>query len=174
MHSLQYPIGKPIPEPILTPAQRVDYRQQIEAIPQQYRSVASQLSEAQLDTPYRPGGWTARQVIHHVPDSHLNAYLRFRWALTEDEPTLKAYDEQAWAQLHDAQHGPIEVSLALLEALHTRWGLLIASLSEADFARRIRHPESGWWTVDELLSHYVWHGAHHLAHLKLVLGESPA
>jgi len=123
------------------------------------------LSTEQLDTPYRPGGWTVRQVVHHLPDSHLNSYIRFRLALTEKEPTIKPYDQERWAELDDAKTAPIEPSLALLEALHQRWIMLLRSLIPADFARTFNHPEMGIVTLDATLRLYEWHGRHHTAHI---------
>jgi hypothetical protein len=145
-----------------------DRRRLIDAIdqtPANLRAAVEDLSEQQLDTPYRPGGWTVRQVAHHVPDSHMNAYTRFRLALTEDEPTIKPYDESRWAELADARTAPVETSLALLEALHLRWAMLLRSLSEADFARQFRHPELGIVSLDKNLALYAWHGRHHVAHV---------
>jgi hypothetical protein len=133
--------------------------------PAKLRVAVAGLSEQQLDTPYRVGGWTVRQLVHHVPDSHLNAYLRLKWALTEEKPTIKPYDEAAWAQLGDSRTTPIAVSQALLDAVHTRWDHLWRSLAPSDFARKLVHPESGERTVDWLLFLYEWHGRHHTAHI---------
>ncbi|MEK6570441.1 MAG: YfiT family bacillithiol transferase, partial [Bacteroidota bacterium] len=133
--------------------------------PANLRGAVRGLSDRQLDTPYRPGGWTVRQVVHHVPDSHLNAYIRFKLALTENEPTIKPYEQQLWAELPDARTGPIEMSLALLEALHKRWVLLLQSLNPSDFNRTFRHPELGLMTLDRTLALYAWHGRHHVAHI---------
>jgi uncharacterized damage-inducible protein DinB len=129
------------------------------------RAAVAGLSQEQLDTPYRPGGWTVRQVVHHVPDSHLNSYVRFKLALTEDAPTIKPYDEALWAQLPDAAATPIETSLALLEALHHRWVRMLESTSETDFLRAFRHPEIGMIRLDQNLAMYAWHGKHHVAHI---------
>jgi len=123
------------------------------------------LSQEQIDTPYRPGGWTVRQVVHHVPDSHLNSYIRFRLALTEQEPTIKPYDEKRWAELADSRTGPMEVSLALLESLHARWVLLLRALTAADWKRTYRHPELGVVNLERTASLYAWHGRHHVAHI---------
>jgi hypothetical protein len=128
------------------------------------REAVTGLNDAQLDTPYRPGGWTVRQVVHHVPDSHMNAYIRLKLALTEDTPVIKTYEESLWAQLADAR-APIEDSLVLLERLHRRWDLLLGSMAPGDFARRFRHPELGAMSIDELISLYAWHGRHHVAHV---------
>ena len=133
--------------------------------PAKLRVAVAGLSNEQLDTPYRDGGWTVRQVIHHVPESHMNAYIRFKLALTENEPTIKPYDEAAWAETPDVRETPIEVSLALLENLHTRWVVLLKSLSDADFRRQFRHPELGVVPLEKNLALYAWHGNHHVAHI---------
>ncbi len=145
---------------------RAECVRRIAAAPGQVRAAVAGLDDAQLDTPYRPGGWTVRQVVHHLPDSHLNAYTRIRLALTEDTPTIKPYEEARWAELPDARLLPVEVSLALLEALHARWVPLLQGLGAADGARPLRHPEHGrFMNVDELLALYAWHGEHHVAHI---------
>jgi hypothetical protein len=123
------------------------------------------LNDGQLDTPYRDGGWTVRQVVHHVPESHMNAYIRFKLALTEDDPTIKPYDEAAWAELPDVPETPIEISLALLEALHSRWVTMLHLMSDADFLKQFRHPERGVVTLEMNLALYAWHGKHHVAHI---------
>jgi hypothetical protein len=123
------------------------------------------LNEEQLDTPYRDGGWTVRQVVHHVPESHMNAYIRFKLALTENEPAVKPYDEAAWAETADVQGTPIEVSLAMLESLHARWVVLLNSMSDADFLKQFRHPEIGVVPLEKNLALYAWHGKHHVAHI---------
>lgn len=145
----------------------------IRQFPAALRAAASSLSETQLATPYREGGWTGRQVIHHVADSHINAYVRTRWLLTEDRPTLKAYDEKAWAELPDAAVSPIEASLILVDAIHQRWAALLDALPDPAFARELVHPERGPMTLETLVQMYGWHGRHHIAHLQL-LAESPA
>jgi uncharacterized damage-inducible protein DinB len=137
----------------------------LERAPQRMRAAVAGLDDAQLDTPYRPGGWTVRQVVHHVPDSHLNAYVRCRLALTEDDPAIKTYEEGRWAELPDARAGAVEPSLALLAALHERWVLLWRSLGEADLARAYRHPEMGAVPLRQMLSLYAWHCGHHEAHI---------
>src|SRR6476620_9464894 len=150
----------------MTDARRAECIARIAAAPEHLRTAVAGLDDAQLDTPYRPGGWTVRQVVHHVPDSHLNAYTRIKLALTEDEPTIKPYEEARWAELPDARTGPIEISLALLEALHRRWVLLLRELQPADFTRQFRHPEHGRaMSLDEVLALYAWHGRHHVAHI---------
>jgi hypothetical protein len=162
---LRYPIGKFQAPGSITPSLRAGWIDDIAAAPARFREAARGLDDAQLDTPYRPGGWTVRQVIHHVPDSHMNSYIRFRLALTEHEPSIKPYDEVKWAELHDACKAPIDISLQLLEALHLRWVSLLGSLSETDFARKFHHPENGVQRLDETLAAYAWHGKHHAAHI---------
>jgi DinB superfamily len=166
MDDPRYPIGRFAYQGTQTPEQRLECIARIAAAPASLRKAASRLDDAQLDTPYRDGGWTVRQVVHHVPDSHLNAYARFRLALTEPTPTIRPYQEHLWAELSDARSAPIEVSLALLEALHRRWVMLLRSLGPADWQRRYHHPESGReWSLDEVLAMYAWHGEHHIAHV---------
>jgi len=127
-------------------------------------------SDAQLDTPYRPGGWTVRQVVHHVADSHMNAYVRMKFAVTEDAPAIKGYNEAKWAELPEAKGGPVDMSLALLEALHRRWMMFLRGLSDSDFSSAYVHPELGKVTLDEALALYAWHCRHHTGHVKLGLG----
>ncbi len=162
---LRYPIGKFKWEEEITAEQRRRFIDQIEEAPARLRATVEGLSPEQIDTPYRPGGWTVRQVVHHLPDSHLNAYTRFKLALTEEEPTIKPYDQERWANLEDSRATPIETSLALLESLHRRWVVLLRSLTPADYARTFRHPELGVLTLDKNLSLYAWHGRHHVAHI---------
>jgi uncharacterized damage-inducible protein DinB len=149
----------------LSDEERREKIDQIEAAPAQLRAAVEGLNAEQLDTPYRPGGWTVRQVVHHVPDSHLNAYIRFKLALTEDEPAIKTYDEARWAELPDSRSVPIEVSLVLLETLHRRWVSLLRLLPAAAFEKTLRHPDHGLINLNQLLSLYAWHGAHHVAHV---------
>ena len=162
---LQYPIGKFQWGGVLTDEQREQLINQIEQAPAQLRQAVAGLTEAQVDTPYRPEGWTVRQVVHHLPDSHMNTYVRFRLALTEDEPTIKPYAQERWATLEDARTAPLELSLSLLESLHGRWALLLRSLRPGDFARAFRHPEIGMVTLDQYLAMAAWHGRHHIAHI---------
>jgi hypothetical protein len=163
---LRYPIGKFSYDGAMTDTRRADCVARIAAAPGRLRAAVAGLDDAQLDTPYRPGGWTVRQVVHHVPDSHINAYTRIRLALTEDTPTIKPYEEARWAELPDARTLPVEVSLALLDALHGRWVTLLRRLGGADGARQFRHPEHGRLiTIDELIAMYAWHGEHHVAHV---------
>ena len=165
MSDLHYPIGRFEPVTSLAPAQRVTCIDQIAAAPDGLRRAVTGLDDRQLDTPYRPGGWTVRQVVHHVPDSHLNAYMRFKLALTEDEPTVKTYKEGRWAELADSRDQDTETSLVLLESLHRRWVSLLKSLSPEDFARAFRHPDLGLVTLEKSLALYSWHGKHHVAHI---------
>jgi len=168
MTDRQFPIGRYKQPQDLSLTALSPYIDQIEALPGLMRKQAESLSEAELAQPYRPAGWTKRQVIHHVADSHLNSYCRFRWTLTEDKPIIKAYDEKAWAMLPDALSGDIELSLSLLEAIHRRWVLLLRSLGEEELQRTFRHPEDGFrYSLAQLITQYAWHGAHHLGHLKL-------
>jgi uncharacterized damage-inducible protein DinB len=165
MEDLRYPIGKFSLEGEITAARRAEWMEQIATAPEKLRAALSGLSPDQLETPYRPGGWTLRQLAHHVPDSHLNSYVRFRLALTEDEPTIKPYAEDRWAELPDARSAPIELSLALLDSLHSRWVLLLQSLAESDWKKTFRHPEIGLMTLEKNLALYAWHGRHHVAHV---------
>ncbi len=162
---LKFPIGPFQYMGNLNDAQRAGFIQKIAETPARLREAVAALTPEQLDTPYRPGGWTARQVVHHLPDSHMNALTRFKLALTEDEPTIKAYDEAKWAELSDSQRVPIDVSLDLLDALHMRWVALMRAMDAADFQRRFRHPERGLMTLAQLLGLYAWHGRHHVAHI---------
>jgi hypothetical protein len=144
---------------------RASWIEEIARLPEKLRSAVGTLSESRLDTPYRPGGWTVRQVTHHLPDSHMNAFIRFKFALTEDVPRIKAYDEAKWAELADGKTGPIETSLALLDGLHARWTRLLRSMRPADFARELEHPEHGRVPLDRMLALYAWHCRHHVAHV---------
>lgn len=165
MSDPRYPIGPFEPPHALDPAQRVVCIDQIAAAPPALRDAVAGLDAQQLDTPYRDGGWTVRQVVHHVPDSHLNAYTRFKLALTEEEPTIKPYNEKLWAELDDVRNTPLEVSLQLLESLHRRWVILLQSLKPEDFACTLLHPENGVMKLDTVLRLYAWHGRHHVAHI---------
>lgn len=166
METLRYPIGEFSFDAPATPAKRAGWIEHIRRAPAELRAAVTGLNDEQLDTPYREGGWTLRQVVHHLPDSHLNSYIRFRWALTEDRPTIKAYDEASWATLADAKTAPVELSLALLGALHERWIVLLNSLSEAEFERVFIHPESGHEIpLARNLALYAWHGKHHIAQI---------
>jgi len=167
MVDLQYPIGRfSFPEST-TAEQRQEWICEIARTPEELRAAVADLSKEQLDTPYRPGGWTIRPVAHHVPDSHMNAFVRFKLALTEDQPIIKSYDEARWAALADAAL-PVEPSLDLLEALHLRWVRILESMSERDYQRTFAHPESGIWRLDQYLAQYAWHGRHHVAHIRSI------
>jgi hypothetical protein len=163
---LRYPVGRFDWD---APISEADYPLLIATIaetPGALRSAVAGMSRDQLETRYRPGGWTVKQVVHHVPDSHLNAYCRFKLALTEDEPTIKPYNEAAWAELVDSRRVPIEVSLELLDNLHLRWVAVLRSMDPADFRRALRHPEFGKvLTLQQMLGLYAWHGRHHVAHI---------
>ena len=165
MTDLRFPIGKFNWESAGSSAEREQNIDEIAATPAKLRAAVAGLTEEQLDTPYREDGWTVRQVVHHVADSHLNSYIRFRLALTEDTPTIKPYDEGEWANLEDAKHAPVDVSLVLLESLHDRWVRLLRSMQPVDFERRFKHPEFGEFALDKNLALYVWHGQHHTAHI---------
>lgn len=162
---LRYPIGPFKFEGKISAEERRRFIDEIEQVPAKLRAAVHGLSAGQLDTPYRSGGWTVRQVVHHLPDSHLNAYTRFKLALTEQEPVIKPYEQDRWAELSDARTAPVELSLALLESLHRRWALLLRSLTAADFARTFKHPELGVVSLDKNLALYAWHGKHHVAHI---------
>jgi hypothetical protein len=187
----RYPIGKFAPPAEITPEVRAVWIKEIAALPENFRAALDGLNDDQLDTPYREGGWTLRQVAHHVPDSHMNAFIRFKWALTEDMPTIKAYDEATWAGLPDVENTPVETSLHLLEALHRRWVALLENLNDADYKRAFIHPEflpdniqmsnkasTDWldksaggdlppyvFLLEKVLGLYAWHGKHHTAHI---------
>jgi uncharacterized damage-inducible protein DinB len=162
---LRYPVGPADKRSPLHAGERAQRIDSIAALPAQLRKAVAGLTDAQLDTPYRAGGWTVRQVVHHVADSHMNAFIRFRLGLTEENPTIKPYDEKAWAELPDMRHLPVDVSLRLLDALHERLVHLLRSVPASSFARPIMHPENGPMTLDALVSLYAWHGAHHTAHI---------
>jgi DinB superfamily len=162
---LRYPVGRFHRPEEVTPAQRAELLNELDALPAQLTAAVAGLGERQLDTPYRPGGWTVRQVVHHYADSHLNSYVRFRLALTEDKPVIKPYEEQRWAELPDAKSAPIGLSLALLTGLHQRWVLLLRTLDDEGFARRFVHPELGEMRLDQTLALYAWHSRHHVAHI---------
>src|SRR5271170_7090494 len=165
MEDLRYPVGKfQFPDSVST-EDLTRFIDQIADSPARMRAAIAGLEDTQLDTPYRPGGWTVRQLAHHVPDSHINSYVRFRLALTEDEPVIKPYEEKRWADLPDARAMPVEPSLVLLESLHQRWVPLLRSLSDADWKRSFRHPELGLVSLENNAALYAWHGCHHVAHI---------
>jgi uncharacterized damage-inducible protein DinB len=166
--SLLFPVGRfKRPAGPLTPAERETMIRTIADTPKNLAEALKGLTEKQIDTPYREGGWTVRQVVHHLGDSHMNAFIRMKLAITADSPTVTAYDEDEWAKLADAQM-PIAPSVTLLTALHERWVKLLHSMKPADFQRTVTHPENGLITVDFLLALYSWHGPHHVGHVKLV------
>lgn len=167
----RFPIGKFKYAGASSEPERKRFIEEIAATPAQLRAAVRGLSPDQLDTPYRQGGWTVRQLVHHVPDSHLNSYVRFKLALTENEPTIKSFDEGRWAELADTRTTPVEISLSLLDSLHQRWTNLLRSLSGSDWKRTFRHPERGVMTLDEALAMYAWHGKHHVAHITRVREE---
>ncbi|HEV8238135.1 MAG TPA: putative metal-dependent hydrolase [Thermoanaerobaculia bacterium] len=162
---LRYPVGEWDRQPAADPAAVAAAIATIEALPTRLREAVAGLDDAQLDTPYRPGGWTVRQLVHHVADSHLNAYIRCKFALTEDRPAIKAYEEKLWAELPEAKSAPVEVSLKLLEALHERWVLALRALGEAELDRPYVHPEIGEMPLRAMLGMYAWHSRHHVAHV---------
>lgn len=162
---LRYPIGRFRPVKDLPHSEYPNLIREIAEAPQRIREAVAGLHDHQLDTPYRPGGWTIRQVVHHLPDSHLNAYIRFKLAMTEDHPGIKAYDEASWAELSEAKSAPVEMSLALLDTLHIRWVAFLRNLRPEDFKRTLNHPENGTMTLDTVLQLYAWHGKHHGGHI---------
>ncbi|QHW33531.1 bacillithiol transferase BstA [Paenibacillus rhizovicinus] len=173
LEQLKYPIGRFAPPSETTAAVRAEWIAEIAALPRLLREAVSGLSDEQLDTPYRAGGWTVRQVVHHVPDSHMNSFIRFKLALTEEKPTIKPYDEGAWAELSDSKGAPVEASLSLLESLHERWVNLLLGMDEEAFSRVFIHPESGREIrLDTNLGIYAWHGKHHLAHITALAKRS--
>ncbi len=161
---LRYPIGPYVRPTTVSVADRADCLATLAALPGALRTAIQGLGDHQLDTPYRPGGWSVRQVVHHLADSHLNAYCRLKLALTEVDPTIRPYDEARWAELPDSQL-PVEPSLRLLEALHERWVVILRALSPDAFATTFRHPESGAQTIDAQCANYAWHSRHHTAHV---------
>jgi uncharacterized damage-inducible protein DinB len=169
-HDPRYPIGRFSPPATITRENRHEWVTAIAVLPRELNEAVRGMSEVELEQPYRDGGWTVRQVIHHVADSHMNAYVRFRLALTEQAPTIKTYDEAAWAELCDAKTAPIESSLQLLTALHARWVALLRSLKQEDMQRTFVHPELGPRTLDWTTGLYAWHGRHHLSHVRMARG----
>ncbi len=161
---LRYPVGRAERRSSLSPDERRTAIDALAAAPGALRAAVQGLTDTQLDTPYRPGGWTVRQLVHHVADSHMNAYFRFKLALTEDNPTIKPYDQDAWVLLADSSL-PVGVSLALLDSLHTRLVALLRATPAGAFSRTLQHPENGPMTLDSMLGIYSWHGRHHTAHV---------
>ncbi|WP_028778190.1 YfiT family bacillithiol transferase [Shimazuella kribbensis] len=168
MIDLRYPIGKFQKPAVFTDELREQFIQTLEQLPLSLRSAVEGLTDEMLDTPYREGGWTVRQVVHHLADSHLNSYTRFRLALTELSPTIRPYDEQKWADLTDAKHAPIGSSLAILDGLHQRWTTLLRSFSEEDWNKTFIHPDLGAMSLDMATALYAWHSEHHVAHITLL------
>jgi uncharacterized damage-inducible protein DinB len=167
IESLKYPIGKFQKPASLSQNDRIELIKSIRKLPKRLTKAVEYLSDEQLNTPYRPGGWTVAQVVHHLPDSHVNSYIRFKWALTEDTPMIKAYDENLWSETPDATSTDISASLQLLKGLHKRWTRVLTNMSERDYARELSHPEwSNNLSLDTMLALYAWHCDHHLAHVR--------
>jgi len=165
LESMKYPIGRlQIPDKY-TDRNIKQWISTIEKFPQQLENLVEDFDDLQLDTPYRPEGWTVRQVIHHMADSHLNAYIRFKWTLTEDKPTIKVYHEDRWAILHDAKDADIDISLSLIESLHARWVYMLKNLTSDQLKRTFIHPEKKEISIVQLIAMYAWHSEHHLAHI---------
>ncbi|MBI2421271.1 MAG: putative metal-dependent hydrolase [Candidatus Hydrogenedentes bacterium] len=165
MSDPRYPIGRFDRGQEITPEKLAGWKDDVAALPAQLRAAVAGLNDAQLDTPYREDGWTLRQVVHHLADSHMNAYIRFKLALTEESPTIKPYFEERWAEQQEARTAPIDVSLDLIDALHARWSMALRNMSDPDFNRTFVHPESGLTRLDVNLGIYSWHGRHHVAHI---------
>jgi uncharacterized damage-inducible protein DinB len=161
----RYPIGRFRWPEVISEQDRARFIERIESTPPRLRAAVTELSAEQLDTPYRAGGWTIRQVVHHVPESHMNSYIRFKLALTETDPVIKPYDEAAWARLNDIGETPVETSLGLLDYLHQRWVIVMRGLSDEQWKRQFIHPELGPMTLERTLALYAWHGDHHIAHI---------
>lgn len=161
---LSYPIGKFDADYEPTNELRRELIDRIAELPARLSRAVANLDDRQLDTPYRPEGWTVRQTIHHIADSHLNAFCRFKLALTEDVPTIRPYYEDRWAELSDSRL-PIAPSMKIIEGVHERWAVLLNSMTDADFQKRLQHPETGEWSLEKMLGLYAWHGRHHTAHI---------
>jgi uncharacterized damage-inducible protein DinB len=161
---LSYPIGKFDSDFEVTPELRQKFINEVAELPKHLSEAVNEMTDDQLDTPYRPGGWSVRQTVHHVADSHLNAYVRFKLALTEDTPTIRPYHEAKWAELPDSKM-PLENSFKIIEGVHSRWVNLLNSMSEEDFQKKLNHPESGLWELQKMLGLYAWHSKHHTAHI---------
>ena len=162
---LRFPVGKFELPRTVTPEMRAKFIQTIEQLPPNLKEAVEDLSDEQLNTTYRPGGWTLRQVVHHIADSHLNSFCRFKLGLSEDAPTIKTYDEASWAEMADSKDAPVELSLSIIDGLHARWTRLLKSMSDADFEKKVNHPERGPMNLNELLALYDWHNCHHTAHI---------
>ena len=168
----RFPIGPFTFDPDVTPDKRQLAIAAIRETPARLRAAVTGLTPDQIETPYRDGGWTVRQVVHHVPESHMNAFVRFKLALTEDKPTIKPYEEDLWVRLPDIPRVPIETSLTLLDALHQRWNAILESMSPAQFTRPLIHPQHGEVRLDWMLQLYAWHGRHHTAHVTALRGRN--
>lgn len=167
IEQLRYPIGRFRPPAEYNEKDRKKRVEAIRVFPEQLASVVRPLTPPQLDTPYRPDGWTIRQLVHHIADSHLNSYIRFKWTVTEDSPLIKPYDQDAWGSLTDAQNGAIRSSLLILEGIHERWCQLLDSFKKSDYKKELRHPEfEKPLSLDFMLALYAWHCKHHLAHIE--------
>ena len=173
MESLRYPTGRFNPPRLFDSEKLEGFKSEIKHFPVQLKDIVNQLSEQHLETKYRPDGWTGRQVIHHLSDSHINSYIRYRWTLTENRPIIKAYDEKRWTELPDAVSAPVQLSIDILESIHAKWSNFLDLLSETDYKQSFIHPESGK-EIDlySLTALYAWHGKHHLGHLNLILQNS--
>ena len=163
--AVRYPVGRDRPCAQVTSQDREQWLDQLAELPEKLKEAVAGLSDTQLDTPYRAGGWTARQVVHHLADSHMHSYMRFRHAVTEDAPVIKVYDEARWAELSDAKTAPVGLSVGLLGQLHARWILFLRGFGDAEYARVFRHPERGDLRLDTALGLYAWHGRHHVAQI---------
>jgi uncharacterized damage-inducible protein DinB len=161
---LRYPVGEFDKNIEITPEKRSEFIEIIKDLPKKMAQAVEGLSDEQLDTPYRPEGWTLRQTVHHVADSHINSVCRFKLAMTEENPTIRPYFEDRWAELSDSKM-PVDVSLKILEGIHRRWAVLLESLTDEDFQKTLIHPESGEFTIEKLLALYAWHSRHHTAHI---------
>lgn len=169
---LRYPVGRmPRSSAPIDERTREEYLGILESTPARIRSMVNGLSDAQLDTPYRPGGWTVRQVVHHLPDSHLNAYVRMKLAVTETQPSVKTYEEALWAELPEAKTAAVAMSLDLLDALHRRWTAFLRKLPDAEFRKTFSHPEWGIVSIDESIGMYAWHCRHHGEHIRIAIGK---
>ena len=172
LEQLKYPIGRFVAPDKVDDEHIQEWIGELAGFPQRFRETVSALNDEQLDTPYRPGGWTLRQVVHHVPDSHMNAYIRFKLAVTESEPEIRPYHEELWAETGEAKLGPVGMSLDLLESLHVRWAAFLRTLTPDQFSRTFFHPASQkLYRLDEVLAFYIWHGNHHLGHLTQTIRE---
>jgi len=165
IEDLRYPVGEFDKNIEVTPEMRAEFIRIIADLPKKITEAVNGLNDEQLDTPYRPKGWTVRQTVHHVADSHINSLCRFKLAMTEENPTIRPYFENLWAELADSKL-PISVSLRIIEGIHERWTALLESLTDDDFQKTLVHPESGEWTVEKFLALYAWHSRHHTAHIR--------